>query len=127
MLSKGSHIKKNKYMLPMVLSSAAIVYILTVRRLGFGIPCIFHRITGFKCPGCGITGLLVSLSRLDFETAFVSNRFIFATSPFLLVELLFTVVLKFKKKRMPMWNEKLLLAYAVLLIGWGILRNIYTW
>ncbi len=114
-------------MLPVIISSAAIVYILAVRRLGFGIPCIFHRITGFKCPGCGITGLFVALSRFDFKSAFNSNRFIFVTSPFLLTELLYAFVLKLRKKKMPGWNEKALMIYVFLLIGWGILRNIFMY
>ncbi len=114
-------------MLPVIISSAAIVYILVVRKLGFGIPCIFHRITGFKCPGCGITGLFVALSRLDFRSAFNSNCFIFATSPFLLAELLYAAALKLSKKKMPEWNEKVLMIYVFLLIGWGVLRNIFMY
>ena len=121
-LSPGG-IKRNKWLLPVMLSLAAAVYILAVRRLGFGIPCIFHRVTGFKCPGCGITGLFVALSQFDLKAAFYSNRFIFATFPFLAAEFFYLAVLKLKGKKNPRWNEGLLSTYVVLLIVWGVVRN----
>ena len=30
-------------------------------KYNFGIPCLFYKITGYQCPGCGITRALFSL------------------------------------------------------------------
>ena len=55
----------------LVLVSAGIVgigillYILA--RLGYPIPCLFNKITGLSCPGCGNTRAVLALLRLDFS------------------------------------------------------------
>ena len=41
---------------------------------GIYIPCIIREITGYKCPGCGITHLVFSLLQLDFHKAFTLIR-----------------------------------------------------
>lgn len=54
------------------IGAAAMVYLL-LGRLGVGIPCLFRRITGIQCPGCGNTRAVIALCRLDFAKAFASN------------------------------------------------------
>ena len=115
-----------KALLPAFLSmSAVFVYILIVKRLGFGIPCLFHRITGFKCPGCGITTLCTSLLRFDIRAAFKANPFVFVTLPFIGGELIFAELCLLTGKKNPGFNQVLLTIYIVLLIIWGIARNAY--
>lgn len=36
---------------------------------GGGIPCIWRSITGYPCPGCGLTRSLASMSHLDIVSA----------------------------------------------------------
>ncbi|HAG70298.1 MAG TPA: hypothetical protein DCL38_10060 [Lachnospiraceae bacterium] len=117
-------LRKKTWLPLLIAASAAVVYILAVRKLGFGIPCLFHRVTGFKCPGCGVTGMLTALSRLDFKTAFSSNPFLFITLPFPAFELIFMWSRSVNKRKSPSWNEGLLIFYLILLISWGIVRNI---
>ena len=45
------------------------------------IPCIWKKIFGFQCPGCGLTTAFISLIKLDFKTAFESNWLIFIILP----------------------------------------------
>ncbi len=122
---KESFKKRLKALLPaFILMSAVFVYILIVKRLGFGIPCLFHRITGFKCPGCGITTLCTCLLRLDIRGAYNANPFVFVTLPFIGTELIFAEICLLTKKKNPKFNELLLTIYAVLLCIWGIVRNL---
>jgi hypothetical protein len=44
---------------------------------GFGIPCLFHAITGIECPGCGMTRALVLIGQLQWETALHMNPLVF--------------------------------------------------
>ena len=37
---------------------------------GLGLPCPFRMLTGWLCPGCGITTMFIELGRLNFEAAF---------------------------------------------------------
>ena len=122
---KDSFKNRLKALLPaFLLMSAAFIYILIVKRLGFGIPCLFHRVTGFKCPGCGVTTLCTDLLRFDIGGAYNANPFVFVTLPFIAVELIFAQIRLLNGKKNPKSNEVLLTIYVVLLIIWGIVRNI---
>ena len=54
-----------------------------VRYTGTGIPCLFRFVFHLKCPGCGITHMLLALGRGDFQGAFYSHPVLFCFSPFL--------------------------------------------
>lgn len=104
--------------------AALILYLVLRRFTGLSVPCVFHKITGLKCPGCGITRMLDSLIVLDMEGARKANTFIFFTSPFLLFELIYEFLLPHRNKRFRRINNILLIIYCVLLIAFGIIRNL---
>lgn len=54
-----------------VLAAIVLFYILNLN--GIGIPCLFHRITGLLCPGCGNSRAALALLRLDFFSALKYN------------------------------------------------------
>lgn len=58
-------------------------YYIWVVFTGIYIPCVFNLITGLKCPGCGISHMLVSLSRFDISDAFFCNPLLFIAIPVL--------------------------------------------
>lgn len=45
--------------------------------------CLFRNITGWECPGCGMTRALVSLSRLDVVGAWHYNHAVVVVAPLL--------------------------------------------
>ena len=85
---------------------------------GFTIPCIFHELTGFYCPGCGITRMFLSLFQFRFYQAFRYNPFVFVC----LVGYLFYKIIPYEipKKYKSFFINSLL----ILTILFGILRNI---
>lgn len=83
---------------------------------GFAIPCIFHDLTGFYCPGCGITRMLFSILKLDFYQAFRYNPLVF-------ILLIGSIICKLFKIKLPKYTSYVLL---VIVIIYGILRNIDT-
>lgn len=93
---------------------------------GFGIPCVFHLITGWQCPGCGATRMLLSLLRRDWKGAFHYNPALMVLLPMLAlwaVPLLRQYLLEgtwhtSKKQNRMLWG----MTTAFLLFG--ILRNI---
>lgn len=101
-----------------------VLYYCFVKMTGTGIPCFFHLITGLKCPGCGISTMLMTLIEGDFQAAFTANPFLLVTLPLLLFELGFSFWLEWNEERQPKWNNILLIIYIVLLVLFGILRNI---
>jgi len=56
-----------------VLMAGGLFYALA--RLGYPIPCLFYKLTGLHCPGCGNTRAALALLRLDFPAAFSYNFF----------------------------------------------------
>ncbi|MBF0313384.1 MAG: DUF2752 domain-containing protein [Oligoflexia bacterium] len=76
--------------------------------------CLFHRITGLRCPGCGMTHALVSLSRGDFQSAFYFNPFCY-----LLLLMLLCYLLKIGRK-----PKLLKLSILGALVIYGFSRNL---
>lgn len=101
-----------------------VAYYIWVRVTGLAIPCVFRKLTGWLCPGCGITTMILCLARLDFSGAWKANPFLFLTAPFLLAEILYAEWIRRKECRMPVWNNVLVIFYGVLLCAYGVFRNL---
>ena len=100
-----------------------IIYLLISSYFHFYIPCPIKTITGFYCPGCGITRMLLSLLKLDFYGAFRYNPLLFILLPIGLYLYIDYLIRKDKSlyKKIP---EKVWYVVIVIFIIYGILRNI---
>lgn len=78
------HRLNKKILLTGLALSGGLAYYLLLVHFNIGIPCLFNVITNLKCPGCGITHLILNLSKFKFKQAFLCNQFIFITSPFII-------------------------------------------
>ncbi len=109
-----------------IILGIALAYLIFVLCAGFGIPCLFYEITGLKCPGCGITKMFISLSKLDFVSAFWHNPFLLTTGPFLVTYLACNEVkyVRTGNNRMGKW-EIFLWVELVLALAYGVLRNVF--
>lgn len=88
-----------------------------------GIPCAFHEMTGMYCTGCGGTRMVISILKLQFYQAFRYNPFLFITLPFLIGVGVFQSRLYIIKGRLSHWLDYFLIAYAIALAVFGIIRN----
>lgn len=61
------------------------LYFIWIEGTGISFPCPFRWLTGYLCPGCGITALCLSLIHGDVRAAYEANPFLFCTLPFLLL------------------------------------------
>ena len=84
------------------------------------IPCIFNKITGLYCPGCGITRMFISILKLDYKGAFRYNPFVFVL---LILYLIFLLINSILKRKIKITNI-IFYIIIVLAIVFGILRNI---
>lgn len=68
-----------------VLSAALVLaaYYGFVKSTGTGIPCLFRYFFRLKCPGCGVTHMLLYMTAGKVRQAFFSHPVIFCFSPFL--------------------------------------------
>ena len=91
---------------------------------GTFIPCIIKRVTGFYCPGCGITRMFVSILKLDFYQAFRYNVFLFILLIITVIyEIIKLISIHLFNKQLRL-NNYIYLVLLVLTIGFGIIRNI---
>ena len=117
-------IRYSKMKLILILISFLIIYFILSELLDVGIPCLFYEITGYYCPGCGITRLLFSLLKLDFYQAFRYNPLIFIL---IIITGIYWLVKFILKKFINISIEIPNYVYYILLvivIIFGILRNI---
>lgn len=117
-------LRKRKIIVLGLLFLVFIGYFIVNKIFGFGIPCIFQKITGWYCPGCGITRMLFSMVRLDFYQAFRYNPLVFIL---LCLAITFELINGFyytKTKKRIIIPEYVYYIIIGLLIVYMILRNI---
>lgn len=114
-----------------ILLGAGLIYLIWCNFCDLRIPCIFHTVTGLKCPGCGMTRAFVSLSRLDFTGALGYNALSVTVIPILTVFLICqeirfikTGVRLSKNKKIRIFEIVLLAIMVAVTMLYGILRNI---
>ena len=62
------------------------------------IRCPIHEVTGFYCPGCGLTRMLTSMLKLDFYQAFRYNPLLFISTPLILFLFINKIYCEYKNK-----------------------------
>lgn len=110
----------------LILLSVLLAYALFCYHMGFGIPCLFHVVTGLKCPGCGITGMFVSLMKFDIQNAFNCNPVLLCLSPvFIIISIRYIYVyIKNGNFILGKFFDILIYILIAVLFIFGILRNI---
>ncbi len=108
------------------LAAAAAGYAAVAVRRGWGLPCLFRTLTGWLCPGCGMTHAAVALLRLDFRGAFACNA-LFPVYGAYGVWLTASTVRRYIRTgtvALPLRPLAVHLALFALALGYGVLRNI---
>ena len=108
-----------------ILLFVGLAYYVFVSLTNIGIPCPIRLITGFQCPGCGISRMLMSLVRLDIAAAFQYNPVVLLTLPIILFFVIRSDIdyVRTGKNSLdryqPIW-----IAELVILLVFGVIRNI---
>lgn len=102
------------------------LYFIWLRNTGVGIPCLFHLFTGKLCPGCGISRAVVALSHGQILLALRCNAMILILLPIFLWLFVCSVYqsLRYGHLQGSHTQDRVILLCCVLLILFGILRNI---
>ena len=121
-----SKIMKRKIKVLILVWRILSTYYIVVRYTSFGIPCLFYTVFHLKCPGCGISYMLMALVKGRWKEAFDSNPYLFVSLPYLIYLCIFQLFnwLTEGNKKMGRIQKNILLLYLFGLIVFGILRNI---
>jgi hypothetical protein len=102
-----------------------LAYFAFIKLTGWSIPCPFHALTGFLCPGCGITDMFLALFAGDIAGAFAANQLLFVLGPFILALIACDEINWIKtgsRAPVPSWLWKCLLAAFTVFTIW---RNLF--
>lgn len=110
-----------------ILSSAGGAYGILLHYTGIGLVCPFNFVTGWKCPGCGVTHMCLALLQLDFRAAFMANPALFLSAPLLMIIFVSYLIgyIMTGKRQMRFWQNVVLWICIIILVLYGIARNIF--
>ena len=109
-----------------VLLAIGIVYAIVCRLLGFGIPCVFRLVTGWQCPGCGVSRMCLCLLSGDLQGAYAANPVLLFCLP-ALVAVLADATVRYVRDggwRTKGWSTVLAWTLIAVLLVFGVLRNV---
>ena len=105
---------------------SAVVAYFDPTKIHFLPVCPLFSLTGFACPGCGVTRGFHALFQGDIVTAIDFNALIpFWAVIFAYVALSLTLM-AIRGRGLPMWptNTRFVTAFGIVLLSFGFLRNI---
>lgn len=103
-----------------------LAYAIWLKVTDLGIPCLIRSMTGYRCPGCGISHMCMELLEGHINAAFSCNRGVFVLLPVLLIlwsRWVYRYIRWGNVKLKALDHFLLGLCIAVLLL-WGIIRNL---
>ncbi len=105
---------------------AGFAYAVFVEITHLSIPCVFHSLTGYLCPGCGITRLVMSVLHGDLEGARKANMFIWHLFPLAAGYGAYRLFKYVRNDDTGFSLPELVLLSVVLImtLAWGVYRNI---
>jgi len=109
--------KELKWLLPLIIILIIFVYFANPNN-GPILPCVFNKITGLYCPGCGMSRAVHSILKFQFYHALMYNALIFIIPPLFILYNLFVY-----KKHMEL-SEITLALMILITLGYGLIRNI---
>ncbi len=108
---------------------ATMVYLFDPAKSNFLPVCPLFSLTGFACPGCGLTRGFHSLFHGDIIPAIDFNALIPVWAVIFSWVFFSLALTAIRGKGLPMWPTypKFLWVFLIVLIGFGVLRNVPIW
>ncbi len=110
-----------------ILILLGIAYYFVTYLTGLYIPCYIRLITGFRCPGCGISHMIINIFHMNFKAAYMSNQLLFLTSPIIIAMIAREVYcyIRYDTHETDKCIEITAIILIVLFLIFAVLRNIF--
>lgn len=117
-------IKTRRTMTLVVIIGAVFYFAVDPATFPFMPQCVFHRLTGLQCVGCGSQRMLHALLHGDIAVGFRANAFVTISLPFVA----FLLWVELNRERRPhlyrrVYSPVLIIATGVAFAAWMIVRN----
>lgn len=110
------------------ISALIVLYFVDPMYCKWAPKCFFHQLTGWQCPGCGISRATHALLHGHFAEALAYNYFFVISVPYLLSVCVVSAMTKSalgKRLRLFVTGPVIAWSYVVLFCLWWVVRNIY--
>ncbi len=112
----------------LLLVFGSIYYALDPSQSGFFPRCVFHELTGYKCPGCGTQRAVHALLHGDVAAALRYNAILLIAVPWIVL----CLYAESQRTRNPRLYDRLnapllIWLFLALVLIWWLLRNIFNW
>lgn len=101
------------------------IYLKIYQKLEVGIPCVINKLTGWKCPGCGMTHAMAEIWQGNFIAAMEYNALSLTVFPCVCIYLLYRSWRggTGENDSFYIWEYAFLVVVLVITIGYAYLRN----
>lgn len=101
------------------------IYLGIVLTTGYGIPCLFYQLTGWKCPGCGMTRAVVEIWKGNFKAALHYNALSITVLPLICPYLFYRLIREelHKGEEFHTWEYGVLIGLLIAIIAYAYVRN----
>lgn len=113
----------------LALAAISVFYFVDPAHCQWTPKCVFHQLTGWQCPGCGVSRAIHALLHGRFAEALSYNYFFIISVPyFLTVCAVLTIPALYKrdKLRLLVTGYAMGLTYVILFCIWWLVRNIFS-
>lgn len=110
----------------LTLAGLGLLYLLYLKLFNLGIPCVFRKLTGYQCPGCGMTHAMLALWDGDFDAALQYNALSITVLPIICLYLGYRYWISECKAsdHFRLWEFVLLIILFIVVTGYGVIRNV---
>lgn len=101
------------------------IYLNIFQKIGIGIPCIFYQLTGYQCPGCGMTRAMSEIWKGNLYRAWEYNALSITVFPIICIYFFYRSI-KEKRESTKGFSAVEYIFLVVLLgivLGYGYFRN----
>lgn len=100
-------------------------YLIFFQKFGKGIPCLIYELTGYRCPGCGMTHALAEVWNGNYAGAWKYNALSITVLPVMCIYLLYRSIREQlgKNDGFYIWEYILLAILFIIVFLYGYVRN----